>query len=326
MIRTKTVIVRALDGRTIHLLTYCIPLDDNNSHGEPPQITTTLRLRRRPKLPEPAAMPPDLLLRICSFLSVEDWLAFDSTCKGWKEVRRFLWLDDEENEALWTTTQNNRLGQRLRMLSGPAKIYGEISVGTIQRRTTTRRNVASLRYARRKLQKTWSRLKGFLPKQITLNGPASDGDIAHLKQLVLPWSLPPAFIASWKLHNGEWDKSQGMYLGSRMLEVQEIAAEIKESLRETEKRGLVGTEGSGSYGTRILRIPLFSEIRARQVAMELRMHLQSNIDTIHDHYCQDSSSKMECQDCKIVLVNSLVPSVPHIKVLANSWEGFLTLV
>jgi len=284
-------------------------------------------------------MPPDLLLRICSFLIVEDWLAFDSTCKGWKQIRPILWLDEEnkaEREAFWTTTQNNRLGQRLRMHSGPAKIYGETCVGTIRRRTKTRRNVASLRYARRKLQKTWSRLKGFLPKQITLNGPASDDDIAHLKQLVLPWFLPPAFIASWKLHDGEWEKSQGMYLGSRLLTAQEIAAEIKESRREIETLQRPGIEGSSSYGSGILRIPLFSESRARQVAMELRLHLQSDIDTIHDHYCQDRSSyrssKKEYQDdannqnCKIVLVNSLVPSVPHIKILANSWEGFLTLV
>ena len=57
---------------------------------------------------------------------------------------------------------------------------------------------------------------------------------------------------------------------------------------------------------------------------------------LHDQNWQGNSSyrsgKKEYQDdannqnCKIVLVNSLFPFVPHIKVLANSWEGFLTLV
>ena len=361
MIRTKTISVRAFDGRTVSLFYYYDYRDDNNNlHGglgEYHQIPT-LRLRRRPELPDPAAMPHDLQLRICSFLDTEDWLAFDSTCKGWKEIRQFLWLGDETTEQppSWTMiraegSKNGRGEQRqahnnhdndLKKHSfAAANIEGKLNVGVTTMRTTTRMHVASCRCARRKLRKTWDKLRGFLPKQVTLNGPASEDDMDYLKELILPWSFPPAFLASWKLHDGEWDKSHGMYLGSRMLTIREIAAEIKASSEEAKNTG----RAYSSYGGPILRIPLFSESRARQVAMELRLDFQRGTSTFQGddyrdkdgRYPQDSGSyrssasyksngEMSTQNGTIVLVSSLMPFVPRVKVLATSWEGFLTLV
>mmetsp|Transcript_22947 Transcript_22947/g.54260 ORF Transcript_22947/g.54260 Transcript_22947/m.54260 type:complete len:210 (-) Transcript_22947:12-641(-) len=208
-------------------------------------------------------------------------------------------------------------------------------------RTTTRKKVASYRCARRKLQKTWGKLRGFLSKHVTLNGPASDDDMSRLKDLIHPWVLPPALLASWKLHDGEWERSQGMYMGSRMLTIQEIVADVNASCTEAESL----RQGDSSNGSLILRIPLFSASRARQVAMELRLDSQNGTNAIHGYDYRDmkgrlrqanniyrSGSDDECnaeigiQNGTIVLVSSLLPFVPRVKVLATSWEGFLTLV
>mmetsp|Transcript_30336 Transcript_30336/g.44302 ORF Transcript_30336/g.44302 Transcript_30336/m.44302 type:complete len:140 (-) Transcript_30336:61-480(-) len=138
--------------------------------------------------------------------------------------------------------------------------------------------------------------------------------------------LPPVFIASWKLYDGEWTKSRGMYnlASSRLLSVQEIIHTLKEwnefYQQQSHHGGIVVTTADNRNGKEVLRIPLFTEtVNHRQVAMEL----QRQIDD--DDYNEKDNQTIVIHG-RIILTSSIVPYAPHLKVLASSWDTFLTLV
>eukprot|EP00957_Ditylum_brightwellii_P082304 6258395-Ditylum_brightwellii.AAC.1 len=84
--------------------------------------------------------------------------------------------------------------------------------------------------------------------------------------------------------------------------------------------GIVVTTADNRNGKEVLRIPLFTEtVNHRQVAMEL----QRQIDD--DDYNEKDNQKNVIHG-RIILTSSIVPYAPHLKVLASSWDTFLTLV
>jgi len=201
--------------------------------------------------------------------------------------------------------------------------------------TTQRSKAASYRTAKHRMGTTWNKVQGFLSRRIVWNGPASECTMSNFVTLVVPppWSLPPEFLASWQqYHNGEWEKSAGMYLGARLLSIEEIALVVRRWKNDEE--GLYATQHDEEIkrNTTIFRIPLFAEHRSRQIAMELIVTTESNItntnirsDTMLCHHYHHHQQQQQHHG-RIVLISPLAPFGPHYKVLANSWEGFLTLI
>ena len=114
--------------------------------------------------------------------------------------------------------------------------------------------------------------------------------------------------------------SAGMYLGARLLSIEEIALIVRRWKNDEEEI---------KRNTNLFRIPLFAEHRSRQIAMELIVTTESTItntnirsDTMLCHHYHHRPQ----QHGRIVLISPLAPFGPHYKVLANSWEGFLTLM
>ena len=223
-----------------------------------------LRLRICPQFPsDAAAMPEDVLGRVYSFLGASEVLAADSCCAGWRRTAL---------TTVWDGSPEAR---------SEAAVYAAAFV---------------------RVRKQWRKLTGFLAGGVTLSGPAAEADLCQLKEAVQPWTLPPLLVASLNCHDGEWERSRGMYLGARLLSAREISNTARRWRREGEEA--VATVG----GT--LRIPLYSESRARQIAMELVLKKE------------DKATRSR----RIILIYSAAPFAPHIKVLANDWGGFLTLI
>ena len=247
---------------------------------------TPLRLRLIP-LSQATELKADVIRRVFSFLpdKSEDWLAADSCCVAWREAALPLWR-----------------GQR--------------------------DQVAASIIAKRLAQTKWRELHGFLNVEIikSLRGPATEQYIQDLKEAIHPWVLPPVLIASLRIHDGEINRGTrfGMYLGSRLLSASEIteiclqwrrqANSIQQHLDETSQSSqpAINTTSSG-----ILRLPMFAEAGARQVAMELHMGRNQR---------QEQAQSLEHQNGRIVLISNVTPFAPYLRVLAGSWDGFLTLI
>ena len=155
-----------------------------------------------------ALLPNEVLLCMCSFLTHDDWLAVDSTCQRWNEIRRFLWLEEAKEE-----------GRQPSMLSrsktaSPASSSSSLSVTRMPQMvlmsTTQRSQAASYRTAKHRMGTTWNKVHGFLSRRIVWNGPASERTMSNFVTRVVPppWSLPSDFRASWQqYHNGEGENS-----------------------------------------------------------------------------------------------------------------------
>lgn len=237
-----------------------------------------------------ATLPADVIQRILFFLQNKscDWLTADSCCVAWREAACPLWK-----------------GQR--------------------------QSIAALWVASQRIQRTWNKLYGFLPLeniQQSLNGPATQDELDRLQEAVLPWTLPPVFIASLQIHNGERDRGlyqSGIYMGSRLLSIQEIMDTCSEwriqaeAIEQTLLQDGIAI-AANTTASRILWVPLFSQAGARQVAMELHLHPkytpndQLLFHVNHHHHG------------RIVMISSTTPFAPHYKNLAGSWDGFLTLI
>mmetsp|Transcript_19436 Transcript_19436/g.29214 ORF Transcript_19436/g.29214 Transcript_19436/m.29214 type:complete len:238 (-) Transcript_19436:41-754(-) len=164
-----------------------------------------------------------------------------------------------------------------------------------------RSDVKSSIAASRRIGIKWKKLEGFLDREVlfALCDPAKDDDLRKLKETARPWVIPPGFVASLKVHDGERDRgpSRGMYFGSRLLSTREIS-QTCQTWKKT--RPLDQTQ--------VLRLPVFSLSGTRQVAIELCLD------------CKDE------RDGRVILISSSLPYAAHFKVLACNWENFLTLV
>ena len=130
--------------------------------------------------------------------------------------------------------------------------------------------------------------------------------------------------------------SAGMYLGARLLSIEEIALIVRRWKNDEEVLYATQNDEEIKRNTNIFRIPLFAEHRSRQIAMELIVTTESNITTTnirsdtmlchHYHHRQQQQQQQQQHHGRIVLISPLAPFGPHYKVLANSWEGFLTLI
>lgn len=164
-----------------------------------------------------------------------------------------------------------------------------------------RREVVDYYHCRYRLKFKWRKLRGFLfSLRVFLHSPATENDIDALKRIVRPWELPTVLVASLKIHDGEREQPRGgggMYLGARLLSAREIQKVVQQW-----RKGMPENPS-------VLILPLFAQTGPRQVAMELRLEEQDIVPS-----------------GRIVLVSSLAPWAPHFRVLAATWEDFLTLV
>lgn len=223
----------------------------------------------RSNTPSLSQLSPEVMHRVVSFLEPysEDWLASDSICQSWRKAcLAYVWKDSME----------------------------------------TRKRVADVCWARRRISRKWRKLQGFMTR-IQLNGPASNKNLQALKMAVHPWRLPSPLLASLQIHDGEQESLLiahapcGLYPGARLLSAREMAGIISQWRTKEEQLWL---------DPKRLTIPLFSEAGSRQVAMELWLD------------CNNTN-----QHGRVVLLNAIAPmAAPHFRVLAESWEGFLTLV
>jgi len=158
----------------------------------------------------------------------------------------------------------------------------------------------------------------------SLNGPVDEKDEAHLKDAIKPWVLPHALLASLQIHDGEWSRGcgKGMVMGARLLTAREI---VEGMLRwrggAVAKMGIIGPANDNdsadpAWVSGTLKIPLFSETGARQIAMELSSRIGDN----NNHH---NNGRMYG---RVVVVSPLAPYAVHYRVEASCWERFLTLI
>lgn len=174
----------------------------------------------------------------------------------------------------------------------------------------SRTEAAAYFAARRRVGTKWRKLEGFLDGEVrsSLHGPATEGHVDELKGAARPFVLPQTLIASLRVHDGERDRGigRGMYGGARLLSALEMADSIRQWRQHAEDETDLTAQ---PYHRRTLRMPLFSATGARQIAMEL---------------CTDTNEL--APSGRILLVSPFAPYAPPFKVLARSWEVFLTLV
>jgi len=254
-------------------------------HGPP------LRLRCALQPHDAAALPEDVIRRILLFLPRgKDWLAADSCCRGWRAAARVLW--ETSNDITSSSSNPNE---------------------------RSREYIVALVTTQGRIKARWKTLKGFLDRGVAFRGPARQWALRRLVGEVRPWTLPPAFLTSWEMHDGEWNNSHGMYIGSRLLSVSEILSTLQRW------KQITVPQQHNDHDCDVLRIPLFDETRARrQVAMELSLPKATTSMTRNG--CYDVGIGHEHRSGRIVMISSTAPWAPHFKVLAESWEAFLTLV
>ena len=291
--------------------------------------------RRRPTNDEGSAgsIPGDILQHVFHFLEPKDWIQADSTCCGWRRAARPLWRQDDEEEK---TEQPPEASPHFP--TATAAVTTGNATNTKNPNQTKTRNfkkkpkrseIVAQVYAEQTMIEKWNKLRGFLGRRIKLRGPATDEDIQELKESIMPFTLPSTFIASLKLHDGEWSLSKGIYLGNKLLSTSGIIQIVNRWKSQQQRQ----QQQSSPDNINLLRIPLFTDKAGpRQVAMELcfkkkkrtRYRNHNNNDT--QTTTSMTTTELPKQHGKIVLISSVAPYAPHFKVLATSWEGFLTLI
>lgn len=124
--------------------------------------------------------------------------------------------------------------------------------------------------------------------------------------------------------------SCGLFGNARLLPANEILYTLqKEWLNNNQPKALAVIFDNNKN---LLRIPLFSPVSGRQVAMELVLRMDEQQQYYPVNLQKDNlqssinTSKLDSHHGRIVLVSSLAPWAPHFRVLAPSWEDFLTLI
>lgn len=175
------------------------------------------------------------------------------------------------------------------------------------------------------------------------------------------WTLPDSLMASLRLHDGQSSEigwcPANFYLGARLLTAHEMLQSVHEfqQKRRHEYKATRSSLQNCNPGEReevllfchddrnnnnynqILRVPLLTEQPSapRQVVMELWQSspLPSRINTNHDPQTPRGGKEQQHpfhrppNHGRIVLINTVAPTwTPPVRVLADSWESFLTLV
>lgn len=278
--------VQTANGDLIYL-----QVDDAYDSDDNVGQLTPLRLTTRPLSAAQTMLSEDILRRILQkYLTPLDWLAVDGTCRAWRQA------------TPWSSSSCDR------------------------------RQLVRALYWEQRMTRTWHKLYGFvtrnsMSRQHRFHGPVSLSHLQALQNAVHPWVLPQALVASMHIHDGEVQLLQnghlrggGLYLGTRLLTVQEII----DTLSMWRQLPLVQQE------TNMVRIPLFASVGPRQVAMELYRKIDNhNITNDKSNNKNDETGTISLSHHhyhgRIVLINATAPWTPHVGVLAATWADFLTL-
>lgn len=225
-----------------------------------------------------AATPDEVVRCILAFLPLEsrDGTSADSTCRAWRRAALPLW-------------------------------------GGVASRTDAVRRLA----ARDRVARAWRTLEAFVDRDVrsSLNGPVREEDAALLAEAVRPWRLPVDLLASLRIHDGEWRRGhgRGMVAGARLLAAREMVEGMRRWRGAATSACDRGDDSARTSG--VLKVPLFSETGARQIAVEL----SSRVDDV-------AEAENDGVHGRIVVVSPSAPYAVHYRVEASCWERFLTLV